>query len=208
MIDLATYLAFIVTAGATVITPGPDTILILRNAISSGRSTGLATVLGVQLGLVGHTLLAVFGISVMIAASPVLFKTVAVAGAAYLAWIGLQGFRGQTLKFDAATRPVSHKRAMVDAIFCNLLNPKVIILFLALLPNFVDPAQGDASVQLVILAVSLLVINTIWQVPFAWAADKVRQWLMRPKVQKTFNRSTGVCLIFFALLMLWEHLLK
>ena len=208
MIDLATYLAFILTAAATVITPGPDTILILRNAISSGRSTGLATVLGVQLGLVGHTLLAIFGISVMVAASPVLFKSVAVAGAAYLAWIGLQGFRGQTLKFEGVMREVSHKRAMVDAIFCNLLNPKVIILFLALLPNFVDPEKGSVTLQLVFLAATLLVINTLWQAPIAWAADKVRQWLLRPRVQKIVNRSTGACLILFAILMLWEHLLR
>ena len=66
-IDLATYSAFLLTASAIVLTPGPDTLIILRYSLSSGRNVGLATVIGVQFGLIGHTILAIFGISVLIA---------------------------------------------------------------------------------------------------------------------------------------------
>ena len=106
---------------------------------------------GVQVGLAGHTLLAVLGVSAVIAASPLLFKTLAVAGALYLGWIGLQGFRGRTMEMEGATR-VGVRKALHDAMLCNLLNPKVIVLFLALLPNFVDPSRDDVTVQLLFCA--------------------------------------------------------
>lgn len=208
IIDGATLLAFVLTAGAVVLSPGPDTVIILRYALNSGRNVGLATVLGVQLGLLGHTLLAIFGISVIIASSPILFKTVAVMGAAYLAWIGIQGFRGSTLKFDTDGPSISSKKAIFDAMICNLLNPKVIILYLALLPNFVDPDKGQLTLQLIILSSVLVIINVLWQAPLAWAADAIRDWLSRPRVQKTVNATTGAFLLLFSGMMLWEHLIK
>ncbi|MDV7340785.1 LysE family translocator [Terasakiella sp. A23] len=207
IMDAATLLAFVLTAGAIVLSPGPDTVLILRYSLNSGRNVGLATVFGVQVGLIGHTLLAILGISVIVASSPFLFKSVAVLGAAYLAWIGIQGFRGTTLKFDSDGPAITSRKAIRDAALCNLLNPKVIILFLALLPNFVDPERGSVTIQLMILSAVLILINVIWQAPLAFAADAIRNWLSRPRVQKTVNASTGAFLLFFAALMLWEHLI-
>ncbi len=205
-VDPTTLLAYSLTVGAIVLSPGPDTILILRYALGSGHRVGLATVAGVQVGLAVHTLLAILGVSAVIATSPVLFKGLAIAGALYLAWIGLQGFRGHTLQLEGATR-VSARKAVRDAVLCNLLNPKVIVLFLALLPNFVDPARGSVPLQLVFLALVLLVINIAWQAPLAWAAVSVRRWLARPRVQAAVNAGTGAILFGFALLMLWEHVL-
>jgi len=207
IMDGATLLGFILTAGALVLSPGPDTVLILRYSLNSGRNVGLATVFGVQVGLICHTLLAIFGISVIVASSPFLFKSVAVLGAAYLAFIGIQVFRGTTLKFDADGPAITSKKAIRDAALCNLLNPKVIILFLALLPNFVDPKRGSVTLQLILLSAVLILINVIWQAPLALAAGAIRGWLSRPRVQKTVNGATGAFLFFFAGLMLWEHLI-
>jgi threonine/homoserine/homoserine lactone efflux protein len=184
-VDPTTLLAYSLTVGAIVLSPGPDTILILRYALGSGHRVGLATVAGVQVGLAGHTLLAILGVSAAIAASPLLFKGLAVAGALYLGWIGLQGFRGHTLRLEGAAR-VGARQALRDAMLCNLLNPKVVVLFLALV---------------------LVVINVAWQAPLAWAAVGVRRWLARPRVQWTVNAGTGAFLVGFALLLLWEHVL-
>jgi threonine/homoserine/homoserine lactone efflux protein len=205
-VDPTTLLAYSLTVGAIVLSPGPDTILILRYALGSGHRVGLATVAGVQVGLAGHTLLAILGVSAVIAASPLLFKGLAVAGALYLGWIGLQGFRGHTLRLEGAAR-VGARQALRDAMLCNLLNPKVVVLFLALLPNFVDPARGRVTQQLLFLALVLVVINVAWQAPLAWAAVGVRRWLARPRVQWTVNAGTGAFLVGFALLLLWEHVL-
>ncbi|MCK5167591.1 MAG: LysE family transporter, partial [Rhodospirillaceae bacterium] len=76
-VDISTLVAFLLTVSVLVLSPGPDTIIILRYTISSGPRVGLMAVAGVQTGLVVHTLLAVFGVSVLIAASPILFKAVA-----------------------------------------------------------------------------------------------------------------------------------
>lgn len=207
-IDPATLFAFVLTASVIVLTPGPDTLIILRYAISSGPRVGLATVAGVQAGLVGHTILAVLGISVVIASTPWLFKAVALAGAVYIAWIGLQSFRPHGLLHVGASGkpPVGGPKAFRDAIFCNLLNPKVILLFLALFPNFVDRTRDDVSAQLITLAMVLIVINTLWQVPLALAAEPVRRWLKNPRIYKMVMYSTGVLLIAVAAMMAYENL--
>ncbi len=207
-IDWTVLGTFALTVGAVVVSPGPDTLLIIRNTLTSGRDVGLATVAGVQLGLAVHTLLAVAGISAVIASSPFLFRLVAVAGALYLAWIGLQGFRdGGALTLGSGGPRVTRARGLRDAILCNVLNPKVILLFLALFPNFIDPARADVTAQLLTLAVTLVAINILWQAPLALAAQAVRRWLDSPGVQRMIARGTGAVLVGLAGLMLYENLL-
>jgi homoserine/homoserine lactone efflux protein len=208
-VEPATLAAYAIAVLAIVVSPGPDTVLILRYALTSGPRAGFAAVLGVQIGLMIHTVLAILGISLLIASSPVLFKTVAIAGAGYLAWLGLQGFRdGGTFRLDGGKRPVGAARACRDAVITNVLNPKVILLYLALLPNFVVTGRGDIPAQLVTLSVVLIVINVAWQAPMAWAAQIIRGWLGRPSVQRAVSRLTGAILLAFAGLMLYEHLIR
>jgi len=208
-IELPVLGAFIIASGAIVMSPGPDTILIIRYTLSSGQRVGFATVFGVQLGLLVHTALAVAGVSVIIASSPALFRMVAIAGAAYLGWLGIQGFRGggSALSINGGGSVVGSAKACRDAILTNILNPKVIDLFLALFPNFVEPSRGNTTGQLITLAVTLIVINIFWQAPLAWAAERFRRWLGKPSVQLAVNRGTGLVLLAFATLMLYEHLL-
>ena len=199
--------AFILTASATVISPGPDTVLIIRYALNSGHRVGLAAVIGVQLGLLVHTTLAVAGISLIIASSPVLFRLVTLTGASYLAWLGIQGFRESgTLGLNTGLAPVSGWKAVRDAMLTNLLNPKVILIFLALLPNFIDTTRGDVSAQLLTLAAVLITINILWQTPLAWIAVTARQWLSNPTISRRISRLTGSVLLIFAVLMLFENL--
>ncbi|MDA1090394.1 MAG: LysE family translocator [Proteobacteria bacterium] len=199
---------FLATAVAVVISPGPDTIIILRHSLGSGRGAGLAAVLGVQLGLVVHTMLAVVGISLIIASSPVLLNGLASIGAAYLAWLGFKSLKGGGgLTFDAAGAAAGNSgRALREAALCNLLNPKVILLFLALFPNFIDYQRGNVTEQLIGLSVILIVINTIWQAPMALAADALRRWMANPAVLNGVNRASGATLLIMAALMLGQNL--
>jgi threonine/homoserine/homoserine lactone efflux protein len=206
-VEIAVLGAFVVAVTALVMSPGPDTMLILRYTLASGPRVGLATVAGVQVGLALHTLLAVLGVSLIIASSPLLFKTVAIAGAAYLGWLGVQGLRGGgALSLHGGGSVVGTGKACRDAILCNVLNPKVIILFLALFPNFVDTGRDDVPVQLITLAAVLIAINVLWQAPMVWAAEAVRCWLISPAVARAMARGAGAVLLAFALLMLYEHL--
>jgi homoserine/homoserine lactone efflux protein len=200
---------FLLTVAVIVMSPGPDSMLIIRHTLSSGTRVGLATVAGVQMGLLGHNLLAVLGISVLIASSPVLFKTVAVVGAAYLGWLGIESLRNTgTLGVGKDQAKVSSKRAFRDAMITNILNPKVIVLFLALFPNFVDSSKDNVPAQLFTLTMALMVINTVWQAPLALLGKVARDWLERPKVQRWISGITGVVLLFFAAVMIYEHLIK
>ncbi len=208
-VDPATLLAFVVTILALVLSVGPDTLVIIRYTMSSGPRTGFATVMGVQLGLFTHTALAAVGISLVIASSAIAFKTIAIAGAAYLVWLGVQGFRSGLINVEAMTQgtEVSPLKGLRDALLTNLLNPKVIILFLALMPNFVDPARGRIWLQLVTLGVALFVVNVVWQIGVMLLADRARVWLGRPSVQRAVSWSTSAVLFVFAGGLLIDHVI-
>lgn len=206
-VEPATLAAFAVPAAAAVLTPGPDTVLILRYSLGSGRRIGLVSVAGVQAGLAVHTLLAAAGISAAVAASPVMFRAVSLAGAAYIAWLGWQGLRGVGALDIAGRAGVGAAKGFRDAMLCNLLNPKVILLFLALFPQFVEPGRGGVPAQLVTLAAALLIINTLWQAPLAWGADAARRWLGRPAVRLAVSRGTGGVFLALAVLLFLEHVL-
>jgi threonine/homoserine/homoserine lactone efflux protein len=205
-LDLPTIGTFAVTATAIVVSPGPDTMLILRYALISGRAAGLAAVAGVQIGLFVHTTLAVAGLSALIASSPGLFRALAVGGTAYLAWLGLQGFRSRGVLRIANAGNLDPHRACRDAAVCNVLNPKVIVLFLALYPNFIVIGSSDVTAQVLVLSAVLILINVSWQVGLVGLANIARGRLVRSAVQRTVNRITGAILIGFAAAMLWEHL--
>jgi threonine/homoserine/homoserine lactone efflux protein len=207
-VDPPTLAAFSLTALAIVVSPGPDTILILRYGLTSGHRAAFAAVAGVQLGLGVHTLMSVAGLSVLIAASPVLFQGVAVAGAVYLAWLGIQGLRGPGhFAIHGARALVSPTRACRQAIITNVLNPKVILLFLALFPNYVAVDRANVTAQLLTLSAVLVMINVAWQAPLAWLADRAGRWFDRPRVRYAASAISGLILLGFAALMLLEHLL-
>lgn len=204
---------FALTAGAIVVSPGPDTMVILRHALGTGRLAGFAAVLGVQLGLLVHTALAAAGISALIVASPVLFRSVAVLGAIYLGWLGVKAlFAGGTMQLtDSAPvnrRWAAYGLALRQAMFTNLLNPKVLLLFFALYPNFIVSGRGPAAVQISVLSLVLLTMNTLWQVGLAGFADRTRRWLTNPRVMRLIDGSVGVVLLGFAVLLLVEHVFQ
>jgi threonine/homoserine/homoserine lactone efflux protein len=86
-----------------------------------------------------------------------------------------------------------------------VLNPKVIVLFLALYPNFLAIGRGDVAAQVAILSTILIAINVAWQVALVYGAELARRWLTRPEVQRAVGRLTGGILIAFAAIMFWEH---
>jgi threonine/homoserine/homoserine lactone efflux protein len=206
-VDQVTLAAFVVVISAVVISPGPDTMLILRTTMTGGQRAGLATVAGVQAGLVVHTTLAVLGLTLVIASSPALFKAIAVAGALYLAWLAIEGVRAGAVPLDEA-RPVppGGLKAARDAMLTNLLNPKVILVFLALMPNFVNVDKGRVPLQLAILGVVLILVNIVWQVPLSLAAEGLRRWIGTRKVHRAVNWGSGAVLMLFAAALLHEHI--
>jgi homoserine/homoserine lactone efflux protein len=212
MTDPATLLAYLLTAGAIVVSPGPDTTLIVRHTLTSGLPAGLGTVAGTTLGLAGHTLATVLGLSLIIATSKTALAVIAMVGASYLAWLGWQAFRSGVISFGDVTASVgtpyvSARRALQDGLISNLFNPKIILLFLSLMPQFLEPESGSVPKQLAIMGAIYIAMSLAWQVPLALLAGRVRGWLARPSVQRGINWSTGAILLGFAVLMLYDHVL-
>ncbi|MEX2642356.1 MAG: LysE family translocator [Acetobacterales bacterium] len=209
LVDPAALGAFVVAALAIVLSPGPDTMLILRHALGHGRRAGFAAVAGVQAGLLTHTALSVAGLSVALASSPRLFGAIAAAGALWLGWLGIQAMRGGALP-DTAARTGNRTTALSagrDAMLTNLLNLKVLLLFLALMPNFVAPARGDVPAQLALLGAVLIAVNVLWQVGLVLAADAMRRLLTNPRVARRLSQATGAVLLGFAALLVRDYLL-
>lgn len=145
-----TLFAFLGAALLVTLSPGPDNLLVLSLGIARGRRAGVAFGLGCGLGCLSHTLLAALGVSALIAASPTAFWLLKLVGGAYLIHLGVQALRssGRLDAPDEASAPDSSVRLFARGLFANAINPKVVLFFLAFLPQFVDPARGDAAVQI------------------------------------------------------------
>jgi homoserine/homoserine lactone efflux protein len=163
-----------------------------------------------MLGLAGHTLATVLGLSLVIAASKTALAIIAIVGASYLAFLGWLAFRSGVVSFGEVTASagapyVSAPRALRDGLISNLFNPKIILMFLSLMPQFLQPESGSIPAQLAIMGAIYIAMSLAWQVPLAILAGRVRGWLARPSVQRGINWSTGAILLGFAALMLYDH---
>ena len=198
-------LAYLVVAGALVASPGPDSILILKNTLSSGKNAGWSTVAGVQVGVSAHALLSVAGLSALLYYSPAAFRALALAGSLYLAYLGALTMMHGIRPPNAAGRRVSLRRAFVQGMLCNLLNPKVVILFVALMPGFVDMEAGNEGRQIVILALLLLAMNIPFQTFLVIVAARVDALLHQPRTAKRVQGALGAVLVVFAIGLFAEH---
>ena len=209
-LDPALFGPFLVVALAAILSPGPDTLLILRATLGGGQGPGFAALLGVQIGLLGHLAAAVFGISLLVMAAPLALQAIALAGALYLCWLDYLNIReaiGRTSSaIDMPAGTFSARAVCRDAILTNLLNPKVILLFIALMPGFVAPERGAVALQLALLGTTIILINIIWQGSLVLAAGRARRWLGRASVQRGLALGAGLVFFAFAGLMVAEFI--
>ena len=136
-----------------ILTPGPDMTFFLGQTIAAGRARGFAAMLGACTGLLGHAMLAAFGLSALLLASATAFTVAKIAGVAYLVWLAIEAIRrgsALTLSPDSGERP-SLGRVFAMGIAINLLNPKIVMFFLTFLPQFVSADDAQASGKLLFL---------------------------------------------------------
>lgn len=150
-LDPHLFLAFLVAAWVLILTPGPDMLFVIGQTLAGGARRGWAAMFGIVTGATVHIALAASGVAALLTASPALFDALRIAGALYLLWLAWGALRaaaqgGRTL------RPATPARAAFrDGLVTNLTNPKVILFFLAFLPQFVDPARAPAWLQMALL---------------------------------------------------------
>jgi len=189
------------------ITPGPDMLLVLRNGLRGGGEAAWLTGVGCCAGIAVHAVAATVGLSALLAASAEAFTVLKIAGAAYLIWLGLSSIAGtlrrrrgddETLASLARSEP---ERAPLDArgafrqgLLSNLLNPKIAILFLTLLPQFV--AAGEPRVQTTaILAAAFIAIGLLWMRLLSLLIEPAARLLKRARIGEWIERVTGAVLV-------------
>ncbi|PSJ60113.1 LysE family translocator [Kumtagia ephedrae] len=137
-------LAFFVTTAIFAYIPGPAMLYAAARTMAGGRVAGLMATLGIHLGCYAHVFAAAAGLSVLFHAVPLLYTAVKIAGAAYLVWLGISQLR-RKVQGDVdvpALRPASGRRALLESVLVEVLNPKTAIFFVAFLPQFIDPSAG------------------------------------------------------------------
>ena len=222
---LSAHIAFIGIALVLTLTPGADTMLVIRSVLARGPRSGVATTLGICSGLFVHATASALGLSLFLAQSPVAFQAVKVAGALYLAYLGArslwsalkdEGGAFGAIEGDAADLAASEsragsvgtlahdRRAFLDGLLCNVLNPKVAIFYLAFLPQFISP--GDPVLAKSVLMASIhFALGLVWLTALSFGLGRLRPVLARPTVRRALEATTGTLLVGFGLRLALER---
>jgi threonine/homoserine/homoserine lactone efflux protein len=205
MISIEQIVLFSLASLVLIFTPGPDIIYVLTRGVAQGRSAALAAALGFSLGNIGHTMLAVFGLSAILASSAVAFTAVKVAGGLYLVFIGWKLWTADPSL--ALGGQGEHRAARVifrQSVLANLLNPKVAIFFLAFFPQFVRPEQGHPTLQMAILGLTFVVLTMFGFGLVALGAGALNSRLAaRPSLSAWLHKGAGAILMLLGLRLLW-----
>jgi threonine/homoserine/homoserine lactone efflux protein len=188
---------FLVASALLTIAPGPDIVYVLTRGVAQGPRAGVAAALGFATGCAFHTLLAALGIAALIRSSDVAFNVVRYAGAAYLAWIGIQALRHRAA---FALQSAGDVRALGviyrQSVLGNMLNPKVTLFFLAFLPQFVNAPAGHVGLQMATLGAIFMVQTAVIFGAVALFSGYIGAWIRRkPAVGARLNVFAGLTFI-------------
>jgi threonine/homoserine/homoserine lactone efflux protein len=197
-------IAFCGVAAVLVVTPGPDMALVARNALVSGRSAVPITVLGICAGIVVHAMAAAIGLSALLKASATAYAMVKVAGGAYLVYLGIQAWRASTRDEDDSewmlgpARRFAGGSAFRQGFVSNVLNPKLVVFFISVLPGFTS-ADGNFFAQVVVLGLVFELLTVAWLLAYGAGVARVGEAMRRPGVRHFLERVSGTVLIALGL---------
>jgi threonine/homoserine/homoserine lactone efflux protein len=189
-----TLLAFALVSAGIMVIPGPSNFFLLAHGIGHGRRSALAAMTGIETASALRVLLAAAGLSAVLAASAVAFNIIRWAGAAYLAYLGVRAFRHHRLATPAqAGQAVPVARSARKGLLVGLGNPKMVIFFIAFFPQFIHPADGSETGQMLVLGTIFWLIGAVWDLAFACASGMIGTWLQRrPRLQAAQPRVEGL----------------
>jgi threonine/homoserine/homoserine lactone efflux protein len=203
--------SFAIVVGLLTLTPGLDTALILRTSVLAGRRSAWGVVLGIQAGTLTWGVLAAAGISGLLAASQLAYELLRWAGAAYLVWMGARMLwqsrrsdqpepSAQLGRADGAGRLADFRQGLLT----NLLNPKVGVFYVAMLPQFMPDGVAPAAMGLLLSGVHVCE-GLLWSALLIGFTGLVRDWLRRPSVRRGLDRLTGLVVVGFGVRLAVER---
>ena len=197
MPDVGTLLVFSVAALALIVVPGPAVLYIVSQSIDRGRLAGFVSALGIAVGALVHVCAAAIGLSSILVSSATAFNVVKYAGAAYLTGMGLWTILSRRAADPAAVQTERRlRRRFGQGVVVNILNPKTALFFFAFLPQFVDPDQGAAALQIVVLGLVFVLIavisDSVWALAAGTASERLRASRRFLSVQRYVSGSVFV----------------
>jgi threonine/homoserine/homoserine lactone efflux protein len=192
-------LAFLAIAFVLVAVPGPSVLFVVTRSLTLGCGAGIATVVGNAAGMYVQAVLVAVGVGAIVQESIAVFTAIKLAGAAYLVFLGVQTFRHRRSLADALhvpAQPRQLRRMLTDSLVVGVANPKVIVFFVAVLPQFVDRSAGSAALQLLTLGAIFCTIALLCDGVWALAAGAARNWLVRsPRRLAAIGGAGGIVIL-------------
>jgi threonine/homoserine/homoserine lactone efflux protein len=197
-------IVFLIPITLLTLTPGVDTMLVIRNTTRGGWWDGSFTSLGICTGLFFHAVISAVGISVLILQSAGAFSLLKIAGAAYLVLLGTISLKNAVKDNCDYSDEILTKtdknfiagRSFKEGLFCNILNPKAIIFYMAFIPQFIDPSK-PALLQTLVLAGLHFIIAMIWQVLLASLINSAKVMLENRRIKRSLDVITGIVMMIF-----------
>ncbi|MFV3314413.1 LysE family translocator [Pseudomonas sp. NY15374] len=207
MPELSHLLAFALIALGMVLTPGPNMVYLISRSICQGRIAGLISLGGVAMGFVFYMLCAALGITALVMAVPYAYDALRIGGALYLLYLAWQALKpGGRSPFQVRDLPAdSPRRLFMMGFLTNLLNPKIAVMYLSLMPQFIEPGHGSVLLQSLVLGSTQIVISVTVNAIIALMAGSIAVFLAgRPLWQQAQRWLMGTVLAALAVRMLAE----
>jgi RhtB (resistance to homoserine/threonine) family protein len=209
--DPHTLITCLIAVTLLTLTPGVDTMLIIRNSARGGWQDGAVSSLGICSGLFVHATVSALGISIILLQTAWAFNLLKFAGAAYLIWLGLSSWkravngRQNIIACNVAAKQDSYQffRSLREGFLSNVLNPKTVIFYMAFLPQFINPNE-PALLQSLMVAAIHFSVAMVYQCVLAAMVDKARIWLQGTTVNRVFDTFTGSVLLFIGFKIVTE----
>jgi threonine/homoserine/homoserine lactone efflux protein len=199
MLPTGHLLAFALISFALIVVPGPNVLFVISRSLMLGRAAGVGSAVGGQAGVYVQVAAVAFGVGTLVERSVVIFTVIKLAGAAYLVWLGVQAVRHRHSLSGALSAAAERKtlaRILRDGFVVGVSNPKAIVFFAAVLPQFVDPSAGHVPVQMLGLGVVFVAIAVLSDSTWALAAGTARAWIARsPRRLELIGGAGGLVMI-------------
>ncbi len=205
MFGITGFASFVAASVLLHMTPGIDTFYILGKSLAGGRKIGILSALGISTGILVHTIMVSFGLSIILSQSATAFNILKIAGAAYLIIMGIKSIlsKNSISLENTEEKKESPAKIYTQGILTNVLNPKVALFFLAFLPQFVDPSNTYGTIPFLILGITFFCTSTIWCTTIALLASFISRGFQKSAVAaKISGKIAGVIYIGLGLAVL------
>ncbi|MDM7482232.1 MAG: LysE family translocator [Halomonas sp.] len=207
----AQFIPFLVAITLLSVSPGVDTLLVIRNTARGGLRDGIATSVAICCGLFVHATVSALGISLILLQSAWAFNALKLAGAAYLIWLGVSSLmaarRGTPLPVKGVMQnaaPVPLWQPIKEGLLSNVLNPKTVVFYMAFLPQFIAPTDPALLKSLWLASIHFVIAN-VWQISVVLMVGGASKWLASARFAQTLNAATGAVLVMFGLRLALEQ---